>query len=150
MIRPNDWLSIKNTTIFQYLFQNVHPDPSSGCGPYIPNESESSNEIETETDFVKFGGEGNHDTIGMVSIDASGNVASGTSTNGASFKISGFVLIQIKSLIKIQKSCPTKLTLNSCSSVKISGFVSWWSNFSETDVCEMRRPNIVSRTNVAF
>jgi N4-(beta-N-acetylglucosaminyl)-L-asparaginase len=70
------------------LFQNVHPDPSSTCGPYTPNEFDSDNEI----DSVGFGGEGNHDTIGMVAIDANGNVASGTSTNGASFKVSGLVI----------------------------------------------------------
>lgn len=31
----------------------------------------------------------NHDTIGMIAIDAEGNVAAGTSTNGASHKIPG-------------------------------------------------------------
>ncbi len=45
-----------------------------------------------DMDPIKFGGEGNHDTIGMVAIDANGNVASGTSTNGASFKISGYAV----------------------------------------------------------
>jgi len=36
-----------------------------------------------------FGGPGNHDTIGMIAIDYFGNIASGTSTNGASFKVPG-------------------------------------------------------------
>lgn len=35
----------------------------------------------------------NHDTIGMVAIDNKGDVAAGTSTNGAKFKIPGFVYI---------------------------------------------------------
>lgn len=32
-----------------------------------------------------------HDTIGMVVLDKNGNVAAGTSTNGAKFKIVGLV-----------------------------------------------------------
>jgi isoaspartyl peptidase/L-asparaginase-like protein (Ntn-hydrolase superfamily) len=71
---------------FPERFQNVTPDPTTSCGPYSP--SKSTNEVEVDGS-VKFGGSGNHDTIGMVAIDADGNVASGTSTNGASFKISG-------------------------------------------------------------
>ena len=31
----------------------------------------------------------NHDTIGMIAIDQSGNVSAGTSTNGLTFKIPG-------------------------------------------------------------
>lgn len=31
----------------------------------------------------------NHDTIGMVAIDSYGDMAAGTSTNGAKFKIPG-------------------------------------------------------------
>lgn len=31
----------------------------------------------------------NHDTIGMVAIDNNGDIAAGTSTNGAKFKIPG-------------------------------------------------------------
>ena len=31
----------------------------------------------------------NHDTIGMLAIDKDGNIAAGTSTNGAKFKIPG-------------------------------------------------------------
>jgi len=38
----------------------------------------------------------NHDTVGMVAIDKSGNVAAGTSTNGAGFKIPGLVFWIIK------------------------------------------------------
>jgi len=47
------------------------------------------NEVDVDDDGVGFGGAGNHDTIGMIAIDADGNVASGTSTNGATFKVSG-------------------------------------------------------------
>jgi len=31
----------------------------------------------------------NHDTIGIIAIDHKGNIAAGTSTNGAKFKIPG-------------------------------------------------------------
>jgi len=31
----------------------------------------------------------NHDTIGIIAIDHEGNIAAGTSTNGAKFKIPG-------------------------------------------------------------
>jgi len=31
----------------------------------------------------------NHDTIGIIAIDHAGNIAAGTSTNGAKFKIPG-------------------------------------------------------------
>lgn len=33
-----------------------------------------------------------HDTIGMIAINKDGNIAAGTSTNGATFKITGYVL----------------------------------------------------------
>ena len=36
-----------------------------------------------------FGRSGNHDTIGMIALDKNGQIAAGTSTNGASFKIPG-------------------------------------------------------------
>ena len=78
---------------FFFVFQNVLPDPSTSCGPYKPMnliDLFSQNSINfVDENSIKFGGEGNHDTIGMVAIDSQGNVASGTSTNGASFKISG-------------------------------------------------------------
>ncbi len=63
--------------------QDVTPDPSSNCGPYTP--------VGRRTVKPKFGGSGNHDTIGMVAIDASGKMAAGTSTNGAGHKIPGRV-----------------------------------------------------------
>lgn len=31
----------------------------------------------------------NHDTIGMIAVDQNGDVAAGTSTNGAKYKIPG-------------------------------------------------------------
>ena len=33
--------------------------------------------------------EGNHDTIGMIAMDSVGNIAAGTTTNGANHKVPG-------------------------------------------------------------
>lgn len=63
-------------------FQNVLPDPRESCGPYEPIDA---NEIEQT---VKFSSK-NHDTIGMIACDGNGNIAAGTSTNGARHKIPG-------------------------------------------------------------
>jgi len=66
-----------------YLLKNVSPDPEKYCGPYKPSSLQTSkpktNLIDTK----------NHDTIGMLAIDYNGNIAAGTSTNGAKFKIPG-------------------------------------------------------------
>lgn len=69
----------------QIPFQNVMPDPSRFCGPYEPIEA---NSIENYVHKNEFNSK-NHDTIGMVAIDAAGNLAAGTSTNGARHKIPG-------------------------------------------------------------
>ncbi|CAG2064726.1 unnamed protein product, partial [Timema podura] len=74
---------------------NVSPDPASSCGPYKP----ATNSLTTKQHQQrggKFGGEGNHDTIGMIAIDNQGKIAAGTSTNGASHKIPGYVVNQGK------------------------------------------------------
>jgi len=42
--------------------------------------------LKSETNFVDTK---NHDTIGVIAIDHEGNIAAGTSTNGAKFKIPG-------------------------------------------------------------
>ena len=81
--------------IYGIYTQNVIPDPTTSCGPYSPNITAYR---EYETILEKTGrsprynpnvDETHHDTIGMVAIDADGNVASGTSTNGAGNKIPG-------------------------------------------------------------
>eukprot|EP00095_Tigriopus_kingsejongensis_P011866 maker-scaffold180_size281610-snap-gene-0.33 protein:Tk11866 transcript:maker-scaffold180_size281610-snap-gene-0.33-mRNA-1 annotation:"n -(beta-n-acetylglucosaminyl)-l-asparaginase" len=65
------------------FWTNVSPDPSTTCGPYQVNGSQNPR--------VPFGQSGNHDTIGMVALDSSGQMVAGTSTNGASHKIPGRV-----------------------------------------------------------
>ncbi|KAH3708599.1 N(4)-(Beta-N-acetylglucosaminyl)-L-asparaginase-like [Dreissena polymorpha] len=69
--------------------ENVTPDARTSCGPYRPRPSSvtkatrSSGMHEIDAD--------NHDTIGIIVIDRTGNVASGTSTNGLTYKIPGRV-----------------------------------------------------------
>lgn len=72
----------------------MQPDPTTSCGPYslhedVIDDDAFSEDDETDEDEFVFGGPGNHDTIGMITIDYHGNIACGTSSNGASFKISG-------------------------------------------------------------
>ena len=81
---------------------NVIPLASENCGPYKPDtitnnnikyrpllgsKTSANSQSYTITGFAERG----HDTIAMIVIDASGNVASGTSTNGASHKVPGRV-----------------------------------------------------------
>lgn len=91
------WEEWKSNKCQPNFWMNVSPDPTTACGPYKPNNPEESltgdlvKDNEVDVDGVGFGGAGNHDTIGLIAIDADGNVASGTSTNGATFKVSGRV-----------------------------------------------------------
>ena len=66
------------------------PDPTTSCGPYSPTDLRRKNRTNRpryNPDINK----NNHDTIGMVVVDVNGNVASGTSTNGARHKVPGYV-----------------------------------------------------------
>ena len=63
--------------------ENVTPNAKTSCGPYKPNANIREN-IQKQGSSRH-----NHDTIAMVAIDAKGNVAAGTSTNGASHKVPG-------------------------------------------------------------
>lgn len=69
-------------TPFVNSSQNVVPDPTGNCGPYEPIEA---NEVGRRLEFSSE----NHDTIGMIARDRNGNIAAGTSTNGARHKIPG-------------------------------------------------------------
>ncbi|XP_037070421.1 N(4)-(Beta-N-acetylglucosaminyl)-L-asparaginase-like [Pollicipes pollicipes] len=77
-----DW---KRRSCQPNFWTNVEPDPSDSCGPYrrgraAPQQHEPS-----------WAGPASHDTIGMVAIDGRGQMAAGTSTNGAIHKIPGRV-----------------------------------------------------------
>lgn len=55
------------------------------CGPYEPIEANSVCDRINSDGFSS----DNHDTIGMIAIDRNGDIAAGTSTNGARYKIPG-------------------------------------------------------------
>ena len=59
----------------------MSPDPTQSCGPYSP--------LGVRAKKPHFGESGNHDTIGMIALDATGQMVAGTSTNGAAHKIPG-------------------------------------------------------------
>ncbi|XP_044747930.1 N(4)-(Beta-N-acetylglucosaminyl)-L-asparaginase-like isoform X2 [Coccinella septempunctata] len=82
-IMHKDW---KATTCQPNFWKDVVPNPKQSCGPY---ERISENDINYNRWSI-INGE-NHDTIGMVVMDVTGNVAAGTSSNGAKFKIPGRV-----------------------------------------------------------
>lgn len=67
--------------------QNVFPDPRRSCGPYHPIREP----VKANKKFDNIN-EGNHDTIGIVALDGKGNIASGASTNGLTYKIPGYLV----------------------------------------------------------
>lgn len=69
----------------------VAPNPRQSCGPYSPI---SHNDVALDHKArlrKEMSNELSHDTIGMVVVDGQKNIIAGTSTNGASFKIPGWV-----------------------------------------------------------
>lgn len=72
-----------------WLFQKVIPNHEKFCGPYRPLSPNSIYYAENENKLTINDIEKNHDTIGMVVVDANKNVAAGTSTNGLRHKIAG-------------------------------------------------------------
>lgn len=81
-----DWL---NSNCQPNFWMNVKPLPEKSCGPYHPIPQERL--VRSDNDINSMFASDNHDTIGMVVIDDKGNVAAGTSTNGANHKIPGRV-----------------------------------------------------------
>ncbi|CAL4145456.1 unnamed protein product, partial [Meganyctiphanes norvegica] len=83
----NRW---KDSNCQPNYWKNVVPDPKTSCGPYTP-----SNKLVHTKHSVALEGKNynidNHDTIGMIAIDLNGNIAAGTSTNGATHKVPGRV-----------------------------------------------------------
>lgn len=73
------------------FWRNVHPDPKVSCGPYKPQPTPLTRWKEDRARTEYEIGRRNHDTIGMIAIDAASNIHAGTSTNGARHKIPGRV-----------------------------------------------------------
>lgn len=88
------WL---NNSCQPNYWMNVEPDPRRSCGPYklIPLKRQQDGlphlgkvaPLRQLDEILTVG----HDTIGMVAIDSLGRIASGTSTNGLRYKITGRV-----------------------------------------------------------
>lgn len=78
--------------------QNVVPDPQRSCGPYSPLPSHLQRA--TQGEAFTWAAPRNHDTLGIVVVDAAGDVAVGTSTNGASHKIHGYTCAFRKSSLR--------------------------------------------------
>ncbi|XP_032079951.1 N(4)-(beta-N-acetylglucosaminyl)-L-asparaginase [Thamnophis elegans] len=70
------------------FWKNVIPDASKSCGPYKQTAEFSEKEQSASVRRIEVH---NHDTIGMIVIGQNGNIAVGTSTNGANHKIQGRV-----------------------------------------------------------
>ncbi|CAH3127400.1 unnamed protein product [Porites lobata] len=84
------WKDWKNNNCQPNFWQDVVPDPHQSCGPYKPKPGlgkQRRSRHKSHADINRH----NHDTIGMVVVDSAGNLAAGTSTNGANHKISGRV-----------------------------------------------------------
>ncbi|XP_071787684.1 N(4)-(Beta-N-acetylglucosaminyl)-L-asparaginase-like [Asterias amurensis] len=83
-----DWKQWKAKECQPNFRQNVVPDSDSSCGPYVPATGKS---LKQQPRYNMEVNQGNHDTIGMIVIDKAGNVAGGTTTNGANHKVPGRV-----------------------------------------------------------
>ncbi|KAK9820305.1 hypothetical protein WJX72_008767 [[Myrmecia] bisecta] len=82
--------------------RRVSPDPRKHCGPYKKVDTNEQSELAGRQLLDASGmqlpghsslwvGPENHDTISMVAIDKDGNVAAGSSSNGANHKVPGRV-----------------------------------------------------------
>lgn len=78
------WKTWKTKNCQPNFWTRVSPNPKSTCGPYHPSHDSFNDKNYSKTYL-------NHDTIGMIAIDKYGNIATATSTNGASYKIPGRV-----------------------------------------------------------
>lgn len=87
------WKTWKENHCQPNFWTNVTPDPKTTCGPYEPKQEDIViQKAQTHREYSVIGyGRYNHDTIGMIVIDRTGNIATGTSTNGARHKIPGRV-----------------------------------------------------------
>lgn len=81
------WSDWKKNNCQPNYWKNVAPDPKTNCGPYKP--AQSSTKAFSKVRDVRNIDRYNHDTISMIAVDTKGNIAAGTSSNGAKYKIPG-------------------------------------------------------------
>lgn len=82
----NRYLKWLNNSCQPNFRLSVSPDPSVNCGPYEPIEPINKQDKTNVNINQK-----SHDTIGMIAVNSKGDIAVGTSTNGAAHKIPGRV-----------------------------------------------------------
>lgn len=97
--------TVTNTSVEEYqawvegscqpnFYANL-PGSESSCPPYSPPSdalaSERAHSRPLHVDATVWASRDNHDTIGMVAVDAEGRMACGTTTNGANHKVRGRV-----------------------------------------------------------
>ncbi|EGR44239.1 asparaginase-like protein [Trichoderma reesei QM6a] len=74
---------------------SVLPDPLSSCGPYIPNINTKTNVLADNNQHLTSQStdinDPSHDTLSLIALSAAGQLATCTTTNGASHKIPGRV-----------------------------------------------------------
>ena len=92
----NKWIAWINASCQPNFRRNVWPDATQSCGPYKPLADIAK--VNPDAENTQRTGMTSHDTIGMIAVDSQGNIAAGTSTNGASHKIPGYVLSELLSL----------------------------------------------------
>lgn len=95
------WTDWKNNRCQPNAWLAVLPDSNTTCGPYRPVQendvyynhwTHNYPQRRTREHFQRHSfSTNNHDTIGMIAIDANGKIVAGTSTNGMSHKIPGRV-----------------------------------------------------------
>ena len=79
------WLNWMNNKCQPNFRINVSPDAEKSCGPYKPLPDKPYKQQRfNENVSAK-----SHDTIGMIAINSAGDMAAGTSTNGANHKVPG-------------------------------------------------------------
>eukprot|EP00092_Neocalanus_flemingeri_P018161 GFUD01019657.1.p1 GENE.GFUD01019657.1~~GFUD01019657.1.p1 ORF type:complete len:364 (+),score=89.51 GFUD01019657.1:281-1372(+) len=83
------WQEWRDNNCQPNFWKNM-PDSTTKCGPYHQNKDEGEFDEDRHGNRIEWGPK-NHDTVGMIAIDKDGNIAAGTSTNGAKFKIPGRV-----------------------------------------------------------
>lgn len=86
------WEAWKANSCQPNFWMNVSPDPATSCGPYSPLPEPQWKTVAQTSERSRWQiDQSSHDTISMVAIDSFGELAAGTSTNGATFKIPGRV-----------------------------------------------------------
>lgn len=73
------------------FYLDTVPPANSSCGPYAPAAADAERVLPRSgaREASPYVTRTNHDTIGLVALDASGSMAAATSTNGADHKVAG-------------------------------------------------------------